>query len=160
MAYKISHCTVADGPAIARNNVAAFWADPHSYSRWRHRTAEEHVAQVAKETPRDLLDDDRTTKRHQKAVDPETGALMGYARWKIPPSHAVDADGGLAWPEAVVPAVRPEEEAEIRRVADTAVQDASSESDESGAALRKVRMAVLERKSYMRAFVSRTLSLI
>jgi hypothetical protein len=148
--YTIAHCTVADGEAIARNNISAFWEDPHSYLEWRHRTLEQHIIQVAKQTPRDLLDDDRTTKRHQKVVDKETGCLLGYARWKIPPSHATKANGMPAWPDAVVPAVGPEEEAEIRRIADTALMDANSRSVESLAPLRKVRNGILARKSYMR----------
>jgi hypothetical protein len=150
MAYIISHCTAADGASIARNNISAFWEDAHSYRPWRHRTLEQHIVQVAKETPRDLLDDDRTTKRHQKAIDLQTGHLLGYARWKIPPSHAAHEDGTPAWPEAVVPAVGPDEETEIRRIADAAIKDGSSQSYGSLSPLRKVRAEILARKSYMR----------
>jgi hypothetical protein len=147
---KISGCNVADGPAIAENNISAFWPDEHSYVQWRHRTLEQHIEEVAKQTPRDLLDDDRTTKRHQKSVDPETGRLLGYSRWKIPPSSATYADGTPAWAEAVVPLVGAEEETEIRRIADTAIMDARPGSDQSLVALRKVRNEILTRKPYMR----------
>jgi hypothetical protein len=74
--YVFSVCTVADGPAIARNNVAAFWEDPHFRLDWAHRTLEEHIDCQAKRIPRTLLFKPMT-KRNQKAIDPETGCLLG-----------------------------------------------------------------------------------
>jgi hypothetical protein len=104
--YTISQCTVADGAALSRNSISAFWEDPHWILAWRHRTLEHHISEIAKRMPRNLLND-RMTKRHQKAIDPETGRILGYARWILPLSHATNADGTPAWPEAVVPAVGP-----------------------------------------------------
>lgn len=128
--YMISQCTVADGTAITRNNMAAFWEDPHYRMGWPHRTLDYHIAQKAKQMPRDLLDDDRTTKRHQKAIETETMSLVGYARWKIPASHARKPDGSMAWEEAVIPLVESEEEAEIRKIASSAVWDPNNDADE------------------------------
>jgi hypothetical protein len=150
--YTISGCTVADGPAIARNNVPAFWEDPHWRLPWRHRTLEQHVACVAKRTPR-LLIEKPTTKRHQKAIDPGTGHVLGYSRWNIPASHSTNSDGTLAWREAVVPAVSPEEEAEILRIASAEPWDPNGDMDDLDLELRKIKKEILDRKSYMRMYV-------
>ena len=116
---------------------------------WRHRTLEYHIAQVAKRYPRNLLND-RETNRNQKAIDPRTGHLVGYARWYLPSSHAINTDGLTAWPEAVVPAVGAEEEAEIRRVADTAIWD-PIDADQHLESVNKVKREILARKPYMSA---------
>jgi hypothetical protein len=147
--YTISSCTLADSDAITRNNIPACWEDPHYTLAWPHRTLEQHIAQVAKRTPRTLVND-RATKRHQKAIDPETGRLLGYARWHLPPSHATNADGTPTWLEAVGPAVGPEEEAEIRRIADTAIWDPKYDSDEFIALLRPIKNEIFGRKPYIR----------
>jgi len=146
--YTIAQCTVTDSDDLTRNNIPAFWEDPHWNLAWRHKTLEQHLVQVAKRTPRNLLND-RLTKRHQKAIDPKTGRLLGYARWILPPSHATNEDGTLVWPEAVVPAVGPEEEAEFRRIADTAIWDPNTDSDELLVPVYKVKEEILARKPYM-----------
>ncbi|KAL2129169.1 hypothetical protein VTI74DRAFT_8122 [Chaetomium olivicolor] len=86
-AFTITHVTAADGPALARANIPAFWADRHWQLVWRHRTLEYHISQVALRYPRNLLRN-RETARHQKAVDPVTGEILGYIRWSLPASHA------------------------------------------------------------------------
>ncbi|KAH6651924.1 hypothetical protein BKA67DRAFT_572422 [Truncatella angustata] len=148
--YTITGCTVADGAELSRNNMSAFWEDPHFILAWPHRTLDQHIAEQAKRIPLNLLDDNRTIKRHQKAIDLETRRLLGYARWRIPPSRATKEDGTLEWPEAIVPAVGPEEEAEIRRVAEAAVFDPNQESDELLVEVNEIRNEILTRKDYMR----------
>ncbi|KAK1758881.1 hypothetical protein QBC47DRAFT_96605 [Echria macrotheca] len=133
--FTITGVKVTDGPALAANNIPAFWAYPHWRESWRHRTLEYHISQVALRYPRTLLRD-RERARHQKVVDSKTGKIIGYARWMLPASHVTvqaggldlvgegDAEGGTpAWPEAQIPAVSADEEAEILRVAETAVWD-------------------------------------
>ncbi|AEO70730.1 uncharacterized protein THITE_2122428 [Thermothielavioides terrestris NRRL 8126] len=153
--FTITQVTVADGPALAATNIPAFWADPHWRLDWRHRTLEYHISQVALRYPRTLLRN-RTTARHQKAVDTATGEILGYARWTIPEPYATvntagdhQGDGSPAWPEAQVPAVSAEEEAEISRVADTAVWDPDSTSDPLQDAIREIKDELLARKPYM-----------
>ncbi|KAI1871502.1 uncharacterized protein JN550_004496 [Neoarthrinium moseri] len=143
--YIVAPCSVADGAALSRNNISAFWRDPNWVLSWRHKTLEQHVAEVAKRYPRNLLRD-RAAQRHQKAVDPATGRLAGYARWVLPPSHA----GFATWPEAVVPAVTEAEEAEIERVAATAVWDPNPESDVLVEPISKIKKEILGRKPYLR----------
>ncbi|KAK5989901.1 hypothetical protein PT974_08164 [Cladobotryum mycophilum] len=146
--YEISACTVQDHEALANNNIKAWWSDQHWTIPWRHRTREHVIEQVIKRMPRTLLAD-RTFKRHQKAVDPETGRLLGCARWTLPLSHATNADGTPAWPEALVPAVSPEEEAEINRVAETAIWDPNEESDVLFAPINKIEKELMGDKPYM-----------
>jgi hypothetical protein len=130
--------------------MSAFWQDPNWILAWRHTTLEQHIAEVAKRIPRNLLND-RTTMRHQKAVDPETGCLLGYARWILPPSHATVADGKPAWPEALGPAVGHEEEAEIRRVAATAIWNPNHDGDVLDVPVGEIKREILQRKPYLRA---------
>jgi hypothetical protein len=147
-AYEISPCIVADAAALSRNNMSAFWEDPSWVLSWRHTTLEEHIVTSAKRYPRRLISD-RMTSRHQKAVDPKTGRLLGYARWVLPDSYATIADGEPAWPEAIVPAVGPEEEAEIRRVAEATLWNPNLESDPLDTAVGKLKKEIMGRKPYM-----------
>ncbi|KZL66174.1 GCN5-related N-acetyltransferase [Colletotrichum tofieldiae] len=146
--YIITHCTVADSDDLTRNNISAFWADPHWRLSWRHRTLEYHISQVAKRTPRNLLSDPEA-KRQQKAVDPATGRIVGFARWYLPASHMKKASGAPAWPNAIVPAVTLEEQAEIHRIAETTHWDPNEESDELLIPIREAKNEILRRQSYM-----------
>jgi len=148
--YTLSRCTVADGAELSANNIPAFWEDPHWILAWKHRTLEFHIEEVTKRFPRNLLNE-RTIKRHQKAIDPETGRIVGYARWYLPDAYAKNADGTLTWPEAVVPAVTVEEEAEFRRIASTVIWDPNNEADEDPDPVEETKKEILARKPYMRA---------
>lgn len=107
--------------------------------------------QVAKRIPRNLLDN-RDKNRHQKVVDPVTNRILGYARWILPEEFATKPGDTAAWPEAVVPAVSPEVEAEIRRVAATAVWDPNEDSDVLFGEVKALREPILAEKPYMRKF--------
>ncbi|RFU28499.1 hypothetical protein B7463_g7844, partial [Scytalidium lignicola] len=109
----------------------AFWQVPHWILEWRRKTLEHHIAQVAKRLPRNLIND-RKTKRYQKALNPETGDIVGYARWILPLTHAITED------------------AEIRRIADTAIWDLNTDSDELLVPIREIKNEILARKPYMR----------
>jgi hypothetical protein len=61
--YAFSGCTIADSPAIARNNVAAFWEDPYFRADWPHRTLEDHTNSQIKRMP-DILLFKLENKRH------------------------------------------------------------------------------------------------
>ncbi|KAH8883198.1 hypothetical protein GQ53DRAFT_847095 [Thozetella sp. PMI_491] len=76
------------------------------------------IEQAAKRVPRDLLRD-RELARHQKAVDPQTGELVGYARWKLPADRASAGDRHPIWAEArtVEAEISPEEQRRIDEVA-------------------------------------------
>ncbi|KAJ5751680.1 hypothetical protein N7520_008597 [Penicillium odoratum] len=142
--FMISQCSVPDGAALAANNVPAFWADPHWVLAWRHRTLEYHISQVALLFPRNMLNE-RESFRHQKAVNLETGRILGYARWSlyVPSCHEINPDNGTPiWPEAQVPAFEPEKEAEIRWIAETAIWDPNEDADELGNRVTALRTEV------------------
>ncbi|KAK0639827.1 acyl-CoA N-acyltransferase [Cercophora newfieldiana] len=151
--FTISPVTVADGPALAAVCIPAFWTDPHWRLEWRHRTLDYHISQVALRYPRNLLRN-RLTARHQKAVDNTTGEILGYARWSLPASHATTpvengTDAEPAWPEALVPPVSADEEAEIVRVADTAVWDPDLTSDPLLDAPMTIKGEILAQGTFM-----------
>jgi hypothetical protein len=146
--YAIAPCSTADGAAISRNNMSAFWEIPNWALTWRHTTLEKHIITVANRYPRRLISD-RGTSRHQKAVDPETGRLLGYARWVLPASFATGADGEPTWPEAMVPAVGSEEEAEIRRIADATPWNPNCETDPLDVPVVEIKNRIMERKPYL-----------
>jgi hypothetical protein len=86
-------------------------------------------------------------KRHQKAINPETGHLLGYARWNLPPQYTTNAEGLPVWPEAVFPAVFPEEEARFLQIANDTIWDPRGEDLEEE--LRQVKKEILARRDYM-----------
>ncbi|KAJ6571102.1 hypothetical protein B0H19DRAFT_1231054 [Mycena capillaripes] len=81
--WPIHHVALADAPHLAHNNMSAFWTDASWRLLWPSITLPYLISQCSLRVPRNLLKD-RATLRHQKAVDPATGALLGYARWKVP----------------------------------------------------------------------------
>ena len=99
--------------------------------------------------PRNLLNN-RTALRHQKAVDSTNGMIMGYARWLLPESIAL-VDGVFAWPEAMVPAVPAEEEAEIRRIAEGAdwKPDGSRDDEAFEELMGSTKQRLLAAKPYL-----------
>lgn len=147
--YDFKKADLVEKAALAANSIPAFWADPNWVLSWQHRTLEYHVSQVAKRIPRNLLGE-RDRNRHQKVIDPVTNQILGYARWTLPAEFATKPDGTPTWSEAVVPAVSPEEEAEVRRVAATAVWDPNQESDVLSEPVTALREPLLAKKPYLR----------
>ncbi|KAJ7830140.1 acetyltransferase [Mycena olivaceomarginata] len=70
--WSIHPVVLADAPHVAHNNMSAFWTDPSWRLLWPSITLPYLISQY------------RATLRHQKAIDPATGALLGYARWMVP----------------------------------------------------------------------------
>ncbi|OTB16137.1 hypothetical protein K445DRAFT_317129 [Daldinia sp. EC12] len=127
MTWKIEGCTVADAPALARNNMSAFWEDPTWILLWPEGTTLERLIESATQRyPRNLVTG-RDEKRHEKAVDPVTGELVGYARWILPPSHFAKEDGSPEWPEAQVSDVSDEEKQRFEEEAKSAWWNARKE---------------------------------
>lgn len=54
------------------------------------------------------------------------------------------------WLEAMVPAVEPEEEAEIHRVAESVAWDPKPGSDKINQGVKDIKNSILARKPYMR----------
>ncbi|KAK1241222.1 hypothetical protein MKX08_001196 [Trichoderma sp. CBMAI-0020] len=127
--------------------MSAFWEIPNWVLAWRH-TLEEHIDTMTKRYPRRLISD-RETSRHQKVVEPETGRLLGYARWILPESCTVLANGEPVWPEAMAPVVSPEEEAEIKRVAAATQFNPNSATDPLDEEVGIIKDKIMARKPYL-----------
>lgn len=147
--YVIQGCTVHDGADVARNNMSSFWEDQNWRIVWKHSTLPRVIEACTARSPRNLLKD-RALLRHFKAVDPNTGELLGYARWKLPPGYHKTEDGGPTWPEGQTPDVTPEERAKIEEVADAADWNPDDESDDLDAPITRRKIEYLARKEYLR----------
>ncbi len=76
--WKIEAVVLSDAPAVARNNVSAFWEDKHWRLSWDDTITRDYlIKQQSEKVPSDLLHR-RDILRHLKAVDPDTGELAGY----------------------------------------------------------------------------------
>ncbi|KAL0933810.1 acetyltransferase [Colletotrichum truncatum] len=114
--WKIEPCTLADAPALARNNISGFWTDPNWILLWpKDIKLEFLIEQVTKRIPNNLIRD-RETLRHFKAVDPESGALVGYARWELPARCATAPE----WADAQIAEVSEVERKAIKERSDSA----------------------------------------
>ena len=85
--------------------------DPHWVFIWKDPSAKEIIARTTDRVPQNLVSE-RDTKRHQKVIDSETGRVVGYARWLLPPTLA---DRGDVWLEAQVPEATADERASFEK---------------------------------------------
>ncbi|KKP07324.1 acetyltransferase [Trichoderma harzianum] len=145
--YTLAPVSLSDSEDLSRNNISAFWQDPNWVLAWKHSTLEKQIDITTKRYPRRLISD-HATARHQKAIDPQTGRLVGYARWVLPDSYATTADGEPTWPEALGPVVSPEEAEEIKRIAEATPLNANNETDHLDNNVTKMKNEVLEGKTY------------
>jgi hypothetical protein len=146
--YVIQGCTIQDSADVARNNMSSFWQDQNWRLTWKHSTLPRVIEACTARSPRNLLKD-RALLRHFKAVDPETGRFLGYARWKLPPGYQTGEDGCPTWPEGQVPDVSAEERAKIEEVADAADWKPNDEADELDAPITRRKIEYLARKEYL-----------
>jgi len=143
--WSIQRCTVADAAALGENNASAFWTDGSWRQMWPLCTLSPFVVeQVTKRLPRNLLTD-RAKLRHQKAVDPATGEVVGYARWILPPSRA----GDEWWPEAQVPDVGDDEKAAFGELAGSAWWHFRGDDTPLDIAMGKIKDRMLAEREYM-----------
>ena len=153
-AWEIKGCTVADAAALARNNMAAFWEDPTWILVWpKDISLDFLIEQSTKRQARNLLRS-REDTRHQKATDPATGALVGYARWILPPSHVAAVDGGPMWAEVQVPDVEEDERQHHEQLAASAWWNPREEMDEIDAKNTLVKKRILAEKPYISTYPS------
>ncbi|KAM0811829.1 hypothetical protein AB5N19_12185 [Seiridium cardinale] len=108
LAAKVDRCTVDDAAALARNNMSAYWTDSTWRINFRGRELEDIIANCTKRVPTNLLTN-RDTLRHQKVVDTQTGAVLGYARYIMPNRLTGE------WLEAQTPGSSAEEEKEFMK---------------------------------------------
>ncbi|KAJ5951856.1 Acyl-CoA N-acyltransferase [Penicillium vulpinum] len=98
MAFVIQPCSPEDAPGLAASMMRARLTDPHWKCLWEDPSAENIIPRAIKRLPWTLTTN-REIKRHQKAIDIESGQVVGYARWSLPPTLAKKGD---VWLEAQV----------------------------------------------------------
>jgi hypothetical protein len=137
--WKVEPVVLADAPALARNNMSAFWEDRPWRLSWEGTiTLDYLIMQTTSRFPNDLLHR-RDVLRHLKAVDPDTGELMGYLRAALPVEHATTPDGAPVWSDIQTADVSPMERERIHKVS----ENASLKLNDNGA--EEVAFAIQER---------------
>lgn len=150
--FSVAPCTIEDGPALARNNMSAFWEDPTWVLIWREKTLDHIIAQATLRLPHLLLTD-TAHRRHQKAIDVVSGAVVGYARWILPdvdPQATKDSD--VLWPEARAPAASEEREREAERAHAAADWNRDHTVDALDVPVLAIKNRLMKRKPYLRKF--------
>lgn len=141
--YRIERCTVHDAAGLARNNMSAFWTDPTWILIWeKDRTLESVIEACTLRMPNNLLND-RAHKRHLKAVEIETGTVVGYVRFLLPDRLSGE------WLDAQTPDVGPEDKMEFNKMtasADWTFRPGVGNIDEG---VRPIMQKYMSRKEYM-----------
>ena len=143
--FTIDSCTIDDGPAIAYNNISAFWTDPNWVLLWRGKTLDHVISQSVRRQPYNLLKDP-ARYRHLKAVDIMSGAIVGYARWILPEADTEDK----LWSSARVPAVSQENEREAKREFDAADWNFDHAMDVLDPPMNEMKHRLMKEKRYLR----------
>lgn len=147
--FKVAPCTLDDAPAIARNNISAFWEDKNWVLLWtrKGKSREYVISQSVHRWPYNLTKDP-IHRRHEKVVNVDTGELVGFAVWILPgASGAGEEKSGTGekeiselWPEARGPEVDDETLELLKKRSDEAdweFDHAMDVLDEPGIVLKK-----------------------
>jgi hypothetical protein len=143
----IEPCTVADGPAIGQMNVKAFWTDLTWKTMWPGKTREYMASQASLRMSAALLDN-RSHKRHLKAVDSTTGAIIGYARWVLPDTGDSNVAIDTMWADAKIPEVSEEVAKQAERDSASAEWTPDSASDALDPAWIEMRDKLYDKNRY------------
>lgn len=147
--WGIKSCTVDDAEAVARNTCGAFWEEPMWKLQWTSEITQDFLTrQLLKRQPIRLLRD-RDALRHQKAVDPETGELVGYTRWRLPDCRVTVPSGGPEWAEAQMPDVSAEERSALEATAAEAWWDPRTDVDALDEDITAVRQRVTAARPHL-----------
>ncbi|POR38199.1 Uncharacterized protein TPAR_01603 [Tolypocladium paradoxum] len=149
--WRIEGCTVDDAVALGRNNGAAFWEQPIWRIMWpQDKTREYMIEQLTKRIPMRLLLE-RDTMRHQKAVDAETGALLGYARWQLPEgSKVAPGTGGPEWADAQVPDVSDDQRKAFQELEDSSWWEPREDMGELDSKNEAIQDRLLAERPYIK----------
>lgn len=101
MSFDIEPVTPDDAPDVSPVMMKAFYNIPHWKLLWSTMPLEEIIAANTQRLPRNLITGG-DKKRHQKAVDPITREVVGYARWIVPKDGVTGPNSSIFWPEAQV----------------------------------------------------------
>lgn len=106
MPFSVQPVAVTDADTLASVMTSSHWQDAHWKALFEDFTTPEQVTlECAQRLPWNLVNG-RAVKRHQKAIDIESGEVVGYARWILPPG--LPEAKTTAWIEAQVTDVSPD----------------------------------------------------
>lgn len=151
-ALAVVPCTTDDGPAIALNNISAFWTDPTWVLLWPGKTLDSVVSQAVRRMAHTLLIDP-VHRRHEKAIDIVSGAVVGYVRWSLTeagPQATAPWDPENLWTAARVPAVDEERRLEAEREFTAADWNYDHALDELDGPMLEIKDRLLKKKNYLR----------
>ena len=100
----------SDTRGVARANMSSFYQNPHWALLWGSMPLEEIIDGNTNRLPWDLVRNQKF-KRHQMAVDSETGEVVGYARWVF----LNGAEKKISWDEARIGEATEEEKVVYER---------------------------------------------
>ena len=83
MPYVVRPIDMQDVPALSEMMMRAFWDDPHWALVWPGMTVEEVIEGHNHRLPYNLITG-REKFRYQKAIDTDSGEIVGYSRWLLP----------------------------------------------------------------------------
>ncbi|KAL8791650.1 MAG: hypothetical protein Q9195_005733 [Heterodermia aff. obscurata] len=104
MPFSVHPVTVSDAEALAPVMMGAWYENQQWVELWHEPSLSNITVACSRRLPWNLLNG-RHEKRHEKAIDVETGRVIGYARWVLPPVLVERT----AWLEAQVPDVNLEQ---------------------------------------------------
>jgi hypothetical protein len=129
--FIVAPCILDDAPAIARNNVSAFWEDRNWALKWTRKTksCEYVITQAAHRWPYNLAKD-ATYRRREKVVDASTGELVGFSTWVLPYADEDEEEERKQWAYHLWPEARgPEVDADALELLKKRFDEADWESD-------------------------------
>jgi len=131
MGYKIEGCTIDDAAGLGRNNASAYWEQPYWRMLWPQDMDREFIIeQVQKRIGPAVLLRDRDHLRQEKAVDEETGDIIGYARWNFSEALVKSHEGEVLWADRQVPNVDDEMRKELEEEMDASWWEPRSDMGE------------------------------
>lgn len=154
MGWTFSGCTIDDAGALAINNAGAFWGQSYWRMIWPANAQLVYITeQLSKRIAARVLLVARDERRHEKAVDEDTGDLLGYARWLLPPGLRSDRPGS-EWADGLVPDVDVETRKTLEELADSAWWEPGGHkntinTDELDARISATKERILAERRYM-----------
>ena len=113
---------------------------------WRGKTLDYVVSQASRRMPQNLLTD-TSQRRHQKAVDVNSGDVVGYVRWILPDTSTETPDD--MWPAAKVPSVDLDRAREAKHEFDAADWSWDHALDKLDEPLTKMKAQLMNQKKYL-----------
>jgi hypothetical protein len=157
--FTLAPCTVHDGPALAQNNIPAFFTIPNWRLIWTrlNKSCSYVTSQAVLRYSYNLLSEPER-KRHQKVVD-KTGMVCGYCRWVLPEGVKGGDEGeegererakAELWAEAKVESVSEEEEERLKRQWESADWVYDHALDVLDGPQQEIKERLMGRKNYFR----------